>query len=150
MINFGIDFGGVIVKPANDNNHFDPTKGLEIEQDGAIAAMQHLISISDNTSIISKASKTTERQTRQWLDLVSFYQKTNFNPANLIFCAKRADKIQICQSLNITHFLDDNLDTVKSLIGIVPNLYFFGSQSENTEIISIENWAELILLGVES
>lgn len=37
----------------------------------------------------------------------------------------REKKAQVCQELGITHFIDDRPQVLETLVGIVPNLYWF-------------------------
>ena len=141
----GIDFGGVIVKPADGNHFFDSNLGLDIEQPNAIATIAYLIAVLDvEVWIVSKASISTQKQTRAWLNLVDFYSKTNFHPANLRFCAKRSEKFDICRELEIEYFLDDTLEVLEYMEGSVPNRYLFGKESNNHEIVSVESWDEFL------
>lgn len=75
--------------------------------------------------IVSKASRKLQAFTRQWLATVKFYQKTSFNPSNLIFCEKRYEKAIICKDKSMEWFVDDNSEVISSLSGIVPNTILF-------------------------
>ena len=137
----GIDFGGVIVKPANKNNPFNSSAGLKIEMPNAISTIQYLIhDLNTEVWIVSKASKSTQLATRNWLNDVKFYQTTGFNVANLKFCAKRSEKLNICLPLEITHFVDDNIEVLEYLKGTIPNLYLFGKKTAPPGIVSVMNW----------
>lgn len=112
-MNIGIDFGGVIVTPS-EGSEFDAQAGLSIEVVGAINAIAKL-NVNHNVWIVSKASKRVQHFTREWLNTVHFYQATSFNPANLIFCEKRAQKAFIAQQIALDIFIDDNAEVIASM-----------------------------------
>ena len=147
-MNIGIDFGGVIIKAAHSQEFLRPEHGESLLQHhDAIENFARLVQLTENTVwIISKASPTTQRYTREWLDGVNFYQRTGFLSSNLSFCSKRAEKHAICQSLHISHFIDDNESTLASLKGLVPNLFLFGQQASVNGITSVSNWTHFLSL----
>ncbi|MCH2232295.1 MAG: hypothetical protein MK105_18310 [Crocinitomicaceae bacterium] len=141
----GIDFGGVIVKPSNEENPLNPDFGLDIQQDGAIESIKELVLMSkSNLWIISKASKPTQHLTRKWLNKVNFYQKTGFYASNLLFCCKRSEKAKLSQPLNLTHFIDDRLDVLENLKDLIPNLFLFGKDYAPNGIFPVKNWQTLL------
>jgi hypothetical protein len=141
----GIDFGGVIVKPADGDSPFDPTRGRAIEQNNAIESIAELIKRPNNEVwVISKASKSTQSSTRSWLNVVDFYQRSGFIETNLLFCSKRSEKRDICEPLGITHFIDDNLDVLTALSGLAPNLYLFGHDQTPDGVLGVKNWLQLM------
>jgi len=140
----GIDFGGVIVKPADGDNPFDAELGLKIEQPNSISTIKTLInSLGAEVWIISKASKATQNETRKWLNFVRFYQKTGFSPSNLVFCGKRSEKEGICSNLEIQYFVDDSKE-VLDYMNVVPNLYLFGGLSYGNNITGINDWSAFL------
>jgi hypothetical protein len=137
---FGLDFGGVIVRPTDGGPPLDPTAGAELVMPGAFDAITELVSMSGgNAWIVSKASPPTQKATRLWLGKVGFYQRTGLAPSNICFCAKREDKARICSDLTLTHFVDDRKDVLQHMVGIVPNLIHFGSRTFPT-------WKEIMAM----
>lgn len=129
----GIDFGGVIVRQTLGNSPIDADAGLELMIPSAFECITKLVTISEgNVWIVSKASMATQIATRIWLGKTGFYKLTGFNPAHIHFCAKRREKAEICLQLKLTHFIDDSEEVIQSLIGLVPNLYQFGSETNTT------------------
>jgi hypothetical protein len=123
----GIDFGGVIVRPACGDTPMDFVGGSEIMMPKAFDVIAELVSLSDgNVWIVSKASSPTRSATRRWLDQTQFYQKTHFHPSNVLFCEKRAEKRQIAMELELTHFIDDNAEVIAHLQDVVDHVYLFG------------------------
>ena len=135
-LRLGIDFGGVIVRPARSpraDTRIDLNDGDEIAQDGVFAAIRACVVASDGAVwIVSKAGPRTEARTRDWLRKVEFFDQTDMNPANLHFCLSRPDKAPICRDLGITHFIDDTIHVMQTPRGIVPHLFLFGSGSPAT------------------
>ncbi|MBI2474789.1 MAG: hypothetical protein HYV68_03735 [Candidatus Taylorbacteria bacterium] len=46
-------------------------------------------------------------------------------PDDIYVCLKRADKAEICRKYGVTYFIDNSLEVLYYLIGIVPSLYCF-------------------------
>jgi hypothetical protein len=55
------------------------------------------------------------------------------------FCLKRPEKRNHCAAIGATHFVDDRLDVLEHLAGLVPRLYWFGHQAGTP---SIPEWAQ--------
>ncbi len=137
----GLDFGGVIVKIAEENL----SKGDFIEEVNAISSISKLINDYENEVwIISKASKSTQAATRVWLNKVKFYKNTGFISSNLFFCSKRHEKRELCKPLGITHFIDDNIEVLQALKGLIPNLFLFGTSNAPEGFIAVNDWDELL------
>ena len=65
------------------------------------------------------------------------------HPRCVRFCRQRPEKRDICQELNITHFVDDRPDVLASLKGTVPHRYLFGPHNRNVVpygVIVVRNW----------
>ncbi|OUS27547.1 hypothetical protein A9Q99_13955 [Gammaproteobacteria bacterium 45_16_T64] len=141
----GIDFGGVIVKPADGDSPFDPDMGQSIEQTGAIESISKLIkSLNAEVWIISKASKSTQIATRSWLSKVGFYQETGFIASNLLFCSKRTEKRILCEPLGLTHFIDDSEEVLDVLTGLIPNLFIFGNENAREDLARVVSWQQVL------
>ncbi len=91
--------------------------------------------------IISKCGESVENKTRGWLSRNEIYAKTGLSRNQVHFCKKRKDKAPICRDLGITHFIDDRVDVLSHMVGIVPNLFLFGEQSKS----SPPQWAQPLL-----
>jgi hypothetical protein len=55
-------------------------------------------------------------------------------PDHLRFCFERHEKARHCLDLGLTHFLDDRLDVLAHLEGVVPHRYLFGPQKPGTVV----------------
>lgn len=142
---FGLDFGGVIVRPADGEKPLDPAGGEDLVQPGAFEAVKQLVTAAEGRVwIVSKASRATQAATREWLGRVRFYQRTGFQAANLHFCAKRAEKRDLCLQLGITHFLDDRADVLAVLADVVPTRVQFGVSDAADGVGAAGDWSALI------
>ncbi len=64
-----------------------------------------------------------EPKARQWLKRYGF--DAVVPPKRVHFCGERNEKARICKKLGITHFIDDRLEVLSYLVGIVPHLFLF-------------------------
>ena len=102
---------------------------------GALDGVARLVEAFEGQAwLISKAGPTVQTKTRRWLRHWDFYAATGLSPDHLRFCLKRQEKAGHCKQLCITHFIDDRLDVLGHLRGVVPNLYLFGEQPKLEQI----------------
>ncbi len=125
----GVDIGGVLIDRVNDDtdtSFFGDNYLRTTAVPGAFDALKRLANcrFEDRIHLVSKCGPRVEQKSRDWLDHHDFFRKTGIDPANLHFCRKRQDKAPICDSLGLTHFIDDRLE-VLSYLKTVPNLYLF-------------------------
>jgi hypothetical protein len=80
--------------------------------------------------LVSKAGPRVERLTLRWLEHHAFYQRTGLRQDRVRFCRKREDKRAHAVALGLTHFIDDRVDVLGHLRGLVPHLYLFGVQTQ--------------------
>jgi hypothetical protein len=144
----GIDIGRVIIKPAETKDDTSFLHGSDEEAMETLPntdAFESILALSNffqgKVWLVSKAGQKVSMRTRQWLKTWDFYQQTRVSPANLYFCKERADKRGICERLRITHFIDDRLDVLTHMRGVVPSLYLFGPQPPRPPIA----WAKPVL-----
>jgi hypothetical protein len=141
----GIDFGKVIMEPIINGkadtsflgNTFE--KAMETPPSAhAFECIAELVAMfSGDAWIVSKCGQSVQNKTKAWLKHWNFYTVTGFEKGNLRFCLKRHEKAVICRQLRITHFIDDRLDVLEPMRGIVENLYLFGEQA-----CEIPGWVE--------
>jgi hypothetical protein len=79
--------------------------------------------------LISKCGPRIQKLTRRWLSRHDFYTRTGVRQDRVRFCLKRPEKRDHCAAIGATHFIDDRLDVLEHLVGLVPHLYWFGHQS---------------------
>jgi len=141
----GIDFGGVIIKALQSEKLLFSNCGKEIMQEDAFLIIGKLNKImKEGIWIISKASTITKSETLKWLNKNSFYQETNFLPSNILFCSKRIDKVKIIQDIGLDYYIDDNEETILSLLGIVPHLFYWGDKNIFNNVIRVQSWDEVL------
>lgn len=147
----GLDVGGVIIDAtANDGTDTDIRGDNFMSASpvaGAYDAVRQLVERfgAGNVFIISKCGERIEGRTREWLAGNGFYTHTGFNPENLHFCRRRAEKAPIAEALDLTDFVDDRQDVLGYMKGIVARHYLFGPQSDEVqstdELIVVGDWA---------
>ncbi|VAW77806.1 hypothetical protein MNBD_GAMMA12-1076 [hydrothermal vent metagenome] len=153
-IRLGIDFGRVIVQPANEGADTSFLHGSiedAMETPPYPQVMEVVSRLVDHFSgevwIVSKAGPRTEKKSRLWLDHHKFWSDTGVSPQNLIFCRKRHEKAKYAKRHQLTHFIDDRIDVLRHLRDIVPNLYLFGEQKEKFQyplwINRADDWVQI-------
>jgi hypothetical protein len=89
--------------------------------------------------LFSKCGPRIQQLTRRWLQRQSFYERTGVRQDRVRFCLKRPEKRDHCAAISATHFVDDRLDVLDHLAGLVPRLYWFGHQAGTP---SVPEWAQ--------
>lgn len=146
----GIDIGRVIVGPVLNGKADTSFLGNTIEKamltppsPGAFEGVENLVDLfSNNAWLVSKCGPNVQHKTKEWLKHWDFYQKTGMPKDHLRFCLKRPEKAIHCKQLKLTHFIDDRLDVLEHLKGLVPNLYLFGEQPK---LKNIPEWVTHVL-----
>lgn len=113
VFRIGYDLGGVVIDSLQPGG-----KGVEIP--GALQTITQNVQKfgAENNFIISKVKDSTD--TEIWLEQHSFFSRTGFDPANLIFCRYRPEKAAIANNLPggpLTCFLDDRADVLHHMTG---------------------------------
>jgi len=146
----GIDFGRVIMcavkNGVNDTSFLGRSFAEAMKtpaSDGAIECIAKLVERYDgDVFIVSKCGDSVQNKTRAWLRRNEVYAATGLEKDNVHFCRKRHHKAPICETLGITHFIDDRVDVLSHMVGTVPNLFLFGEQSPGTQTPA---WLEPLL-----
>jgi hypothetical protein len=86
--------------------------------------------------LVSKCGPRIQARTRLWLKRWRFFEGTGLPAENLRFCLKRPEKADHARALSLTHFIDDRLDVIDALRGVVANLILFGPQRQAFEAAS--------------
>ncbi|MBT8492227.1 MAG: hypothetical protein KJO07_04135 [Deltaproteobacteria bacterium] len=145
----GIDFGRVIMCAVKDGVEDTSFLGRSFADamktpatPGALDCIAKLVErYGGRVSVVSKCGESVENKTRAWLGRNDVYAATGLAKEQVHFCRKRHEKAPICRRLGITHFIDDRVDVLSHMVGIVPNLYLFGEQRAGT----LPPWAEPVL-----
>ncbi len=135
----GVDIGRVIIDgdhhPSGDDTAFLNGGTEQMLRtppvDGALDTLARLVRrFGGRVWLVSKCGPRVQQRTRQWLVHHQVHQHTGIPPSHLRFCRQRPDKAQHCAQLAITHFVDDRVDVLVALAGIVPHRYLFGPQGD--------------------
>ena len=156
----GIDVGRVLISPGDDTkpdtSFIGRSDAEALETPPYVGMFEVVPALVDrfegNVWIVSKCGDRIQARTMQWFSHHRFFERTGIDPGHVRFCRKRPDKAVICRELAITHFVDDRADVLECMVGIVPNLYLFGPQTERVarSMRHVKTWrdvARVILAG---
>lgn len=144
----GVDIGRVIIQGDGPDTNF--IGGSEDEamrapaMEGVVEALALLVEQfrPENVWIVSKCGPRIEARSRAWLDRRRFFESTGIPRANIRFCKQRRDKAKICLDLGIGYFVDDRVDVLVPMAGIVPHRFLFGATSSREPgIVAVPTWA---------
>lgn len=150
----GVDVGGVIIdgvkNDGTDTSFFGKNYLKTSAVPGVFEALAFLRPRFDDIYIVSKCGEHIQKKTREWLAHQDFYGRTEILEENIRFCLERPEKAPLCESLGITHFVDDKLE-VLSYLHSVPHRYAFQSQVQEEQeyssllpfVTRVQSWAEL-------
>lgn len=158
----GLDFGKVIMGAVQngvaDTSFLGASFSDAMKSPPTEGAFESIASLAkcfrSEVWIVSKCGPSVEKKTRAWLDHNRFYERTGVLKANIRFCRERSAKAAICEELGISHFVDDRIDVLLPMVGVVSNLYLFGEQPSSahrrTSITPVRNWGETVTQIVHS
>jgi len=151
----GIDIGRVIIGAADASGRADTsflggsdeTALSTPASEGAFEAIADLTrAFAGRVWLVSKCGPRIQRLTLRWLQRQSFYERTGMRQDHIRFCLKRPEKRDHCAAIGATHFVDDRLDVLEHLAGLVPRLYWFGHQTGAARAPSwaqpVRDWSE--------
>jgi hypothetical protein len=144
----GIDIGRVIINAADARGASDTSflagsdeRALQTPpSEGAFEAIHDFVrAFRGRVWLVSKCGPRIQALTRRWLAQQRFHELTGVPATHVRFCLRRPEKRDHCEAIRATHFIDDRLDVLEHLRGLVPRLYLFGHQ---TAVASIPHWVE--------
>jgi hypothetical protein len=150
----GLDRGRVIIGAADQSGHADTSFLSSSDEDalttppceGAFETIAELCDAFDgNVWLVSKCGPRIQSLTRRWLARQRFHELTGVAEERVLFCARRPEKRDHCARIEATHFVDDRLDVLRHLAGLVPHLYWFGHQTSDAQPAWVErtpDWAD--------
>lgn len=151
QLRLGVDIGRVIIggespAPGEDTSFFEG--GIEAAVrtpavEGVFETLPLLVErFGGRVWLVSKCGERTEQRTLAWLDHHDFYDVTGIPADHVRFCRARADKAIHCRELAITDFVDDRLDVLEALRGVVARRYLFGPQRQPVppEVTHAPDW----------
>lgn len=127
----GVDVGGVIIdRKKNDNSDtslLGPNYLAAADVDLAFTylALLNRGLFKDRVWIVSKCGENVERKTCEWMVHTKFHEVTGIPKERLVFVRGRADKAPVAERLELTHFVDDRLEVLHHMKGIVPHRILF-------------------------
>jgi hypothetical protein len=153
----GIDIGRVLISP-------DPTGGGDTSfiggsleaalatppYEGMFDALPALVQhFAGKVWLVSKTRSRVEDKTRRWLAHHQFFERTGIAPSHLRFCIERHQKADHCRDLGVTHFIDDRVDVLVHLDGVVRARFLFGPQKDSVsvprDVARLPSWGHLRL-----
>ncbi|WBB69751.1 hypothetical protein [Micromonospora sp. WMMD812] len=154
MRRLGVDIGGVIIEPADDDadtSFFGRNYLRTPSVAGVFDALAALAGAFDEVHLVSKCGEATEQRTREWLSHHDFHRLTGIPTSRLHFCRTRPAKAPIARRLGLTHFVDDKLE-VLSYLDSVPHRYLFrprpaevAAHAAHLPVVHrVESWPELV------
>jgi len=146
----GIDIGRVIISPfdlsGDDTQFLNGSEAVAMQTPPSPGAFEVIRELSEacagNIWIVSKCGPKIEARSRRWLAHHDFYTRAGVDPRRLCFCRARKDKAEIALKLGLTHFIDDRVDVLGHLTGLVRHRYLFGPQREPIPAwaIAVPDW----------
>jgi hypothetical protein len=138
----GLDVGRVLIAPADESSADTSFIRGSLDDalrtppyEGMFDVVPRLVEkFAGEVWIVSKCGPNVQSKTIRWLEHNNFFERTEIPKDNVRFCLKRSDKALHCKELGITHFIDDRIDVLMAMVGIVPNLYLFGPQRSSAQI----------------
>ena len=133
----GIDIGRVLIEPTDESGSADTSflSGSEARALStppapcAFEAVARIVRHVDGRAwLVSKCGPRIESLTRRWLDRHAFFERTGLAREHLRSCRARPEKRTHAEELRLTHFIDDRLDVLDPMRGLVPGLILFGHQ----------------------
>lgn len=151
----GIDIGRVISFGDTDGGipRVKDYLDVPVTKDAISAIKQLNLQFNGFIYLVSKCKGKTQVRTRHWLSHINFAEETGVPADHVFFCESREGKAPICETLEITHFIDDRLE-VLGYLKTVKNKFLFhpderevalNSRLENI-VTRVEDWRELLML----
>ena len=134
----GIDIGRVIIDgpshPAGGDTAFfsgdEATMLATPEMPGCVPAIARLAELfGGRVWLVSKCGPRVQGRTLRWLDAHDVYARAGLPRDHVRFCRARPEKRAYCETLGLTHFVDDHPEVHAAIRGAVDFQVFFGPQS---------------------
>ncbi len=150
----GLDIGGVITEPPvnpGSEDAFTGTDHLLVPKVKDSFAVISELTKRHRVVIISRAGPTVQRKTTEWLFHHGFFQKTGVRERDIHYTLTRDEKTRIARREDVTHFVDDKLEVLGFMMGMVPNLYAFRAPQIHknkmpyvaSQVTHVDSWQEL-------
>ncbi len=142
----GVDIGRVIIAGDGPDTSFiggsDEQAMRAPAVEGALEALARLTALFEGRVwLVSKCGPKVEARSRLWLARHRFFEITGIDAGNLRFCRQRPEKAPICAKLGITCFIDDRIDVLACMAGIVPTRLLFGAwETQTPDVLPVADW----------
>jgi hypothetical protein len=143
----GVDIGRVLIHGDGPDTSFiggseeDAVKAPPME--GALESLTRLsVRLGGRIWLVSKCGPKVQARTIRWLDHHRFFEATGIPAGQLRFCRERHEKAPICAKLGIRLFVDDRLDVLSAMQGVVPYRFQFGVMSAPAGIHPVATWSD--------
>ena len=159
----GIDIGGVIIDRVSEDDQAQTMEhhsyAVSAAVEGAFEAIARLGQerFRERVWLVSRCDEPREPVLAEWLERHDFFGSTGIARRQVLFCRQRHEKATICRQLRVTDFIDDRLEVLGHLVGMVPHLYLLRSRASDVDrfrrflpyVRPIGRWSELVeaLLG---
>lgn len=150
---FGTDIGGVLAPPVSPSqkDQIDDQSLSEFlpipDSFRVLSRIANELLKPEDTFVVSYCDQATEVISRRWLDIHNFFEITRIPHGNLFYCRERSHKNIICQELEITDFVDDNIKVIKSLETVLKRYLFKTKENELTiidpTILIVRSWLDV-------
>ncbi|MGB4761742.1 MAG: hypothetical protein WBP12_00095 [Candidatus Saccharimonas sp.] len=134
----GFDIGGIIIDRVNDGtdtSFFGDNYLATTAVPGAFDTIRNAReSFGDKRYLVSKCGARTQERAVQWLaqprPSLDFHTHTGIPAESAYFTRTRVGKCAIAETLSLTDFVDDRLEVLGHLVGLVKRLYLLNAQDE--------------------
>jgi len=154
----GVDIGNVIIDhrliDRNDEDFLENRYSEIPAMEGVFDCLRKLndSKFHGDIFLVSKGTTWAQEKVLVWFLDHDFYNKTGINLKNVFFCQDRAEKEKICRDNNVTHFVDDRLEVLGYMVGVVPNLFLLKPDLGEVEkykeflskVVKVEGWNEIV------
>lgn len=136
MSHIGIDIGRVIIGPqiggVADTRFLGSRLEDALHTPAAPGSFETIAAIvrrhEGRVWLISKCGPGVQAKTRAWLEHHQFWRVTGMDREHLRFCLRRPEKAAHARELGLHAMVDDRVDVLEHLRGLVPELLLFGEQ----------------------
>lgn len=136
MSRIGIDIGRVIIGPSiggvADTRFLGATLAAAMHTPPAPGAFDTIAALvarhGGQVWLVSKCGPSVQTKTRAWLEHHQFWSRTGLDREHLRFCLHRPEKADHARALGLDVMVDDRVDVLEHLRGLVPELLLFGEQ----------------------
>lgn len=134
----GIDIGKVIIGGVSElpDTSFFGDNFLETPPIAESFESIRLLANEFDVWLISKCGQKIQERSLAWLEAYGFFEATGVKREQVIFCRQRKEKAPIAASLGLRVFIDDRVDIISSMAGVVEHPILFTSWDETLKTIN--------------